>query len=177
MSYEAQRLHAEKAAQLVLAATGSRGRPVDVFSVARALGIQVQSVPLDDELSGMAFIRDGNRVIIVNSQHHPNRQRFTAAHELGHHTIHAEHLQTNVHVDKKIFKRNARSRTGEDIFEVEANTFAAELLIPKSELRTLGLIDVNDEQRITELAREFRVSQSAMAIRIDNLYRSFGTNP
>lgn len=174
MSFEAQRNAAERAAQNVLAQAGVKGRPVDVHQVARALGIQVQSVPLDDELSGMAFVSDGVRVVIVNSQHHPNRQRFTIAHELAHHVLHAPELQSSVHVDKTIFKRNARSRTGEDMLEVQANTFAAELLIPKSELKTLGLIDVNDDQRIAQLAREFRVSQSAMAIRIDNLYRSFG---
>lgn len=175
MSYEAERLSAERAAQNVLATTGTRGRPIDVIGVARAMGIQVQSMPLDDELSGMAFIKDGLQVIVVNSQHHPNRQRFTVAHELGHHVMHALELQSGVHVDKVIFNRNARSRTGEDVLEVQANTFAAEILIPKAELRLLGSIDVNNDQRISDLAREFRVSQSAMAIRVDNLYRSFGT--
>ena len=31
-----------------------------------------------------AFIRDGVRIIGVNALHHPNRQRFSIAHELCH---------------------------------------------------------------------------------------------
>jgi len=133
------------------------------------LGINIQVVPLDDELSGMAFTKSGSKFIIVNAAHHMNRRRFTISHEIAHHVLHSEELSGKVHVDKTIFARNSRSTTGEDLFEVEANAFAAELLMPRNELRKVGQIDVNDDDRVAQLAREFRVSSAAMAVRIENL--------
>ena len=59
-----------------------RGVPVPVEKIARALGAQIRFSPLDEELSGLIFIKDGVPVVGVNSLHHPNRQRFTIAHEI-----------------------------------------------------------------------------------------------
>src|SRR5262249_28406968 len=51
--------------------------PIPVDRVAKTVGAHVVFSPLDDELSGMVFVK-GNQIIIgVNSLHHPNRQRFT----------------------------------------------------------------------------------------------------
>ena len=57
--------------------------PVPVDRIAKGLGATLQFAPLDDELSGMAYVKDGKPIIGVNSLHHPNRQRFTIAHEIG----------------------------------------------------------------------------------------------
>lgn len=174
MSYFQQRLAAEGSARSLSRRLGISGRPIDVNQIADALNIRIQVVPLDDELSGMAFTKMGAKFIIVNAAHHLNRRRFTICHEIAHHVLHAEELAGKVHVDKTVFARNARSTTGEDLFEVEANAFAAELLMPRSELRKIGQIDVNDDERIAALAREFRVSAAAMAVRIENLvHRDF----
>lgn len=169
MSYQEQREAAEAAARSLFQKLRTCGKPVDLDRIARFLDIEIQMIPLDDELSGMAFVRDGKSIIVVNAYHHRNRQRFTIAHEIAHHVLHSADLREAVHVDKAILNRNARSTTGEDVNEVQANAFAAELLMPKSELRKLGTIDVNDDDRIATLAREFRVSPAAMAIRVDNL--------
>ena len=53
--------------------------PIPVERIAKSLGAQVRYSPLDEELSGMVFIKDGIPIIGVNSLHHPNRQRFTIA--------------------------------------------------------------------------------------------------
>lgn len=167
MSYYRLRVAAEEAARQVLKKLGPQSLPVDTTEVARKLGINVHALPLDDELSGMAFREGKQKVVIVNSTHHLHRRRFTAAHEIGHHVL--GHISDDVHVDTAVFHRNARSRTGEDSNEVEANAFAAELLMPRSALRNLGRIDVLDDSMIARLAKDFRVSHSAMAIRIENL--------
>jgi Zn-dependent peptidase ImmA (M78 family) len=117
----------------------------------------------------MSFVQNGNSVIVVNASHHPNRQRFTLAHELAHHVLHRDYLTENVHVDTTVLTRNERSSTGADRKEVEANAFAAELLMPQPQLRRLGKVDVNDDVKLADLARTFKVSPTAMAIRLENL--------
>ena len=117
----------------------------------------------------MSFIKDGVAVIVVNAGHHPNRQRFTLAHELGHHVMHYSYLQNNVHVDKVVLHRNQKSSDGNDHKEIEANAFAAELLMPLSKIREFKDIDINNETELMAVARLFKVSASAIAFRIINI--------
>lgn len=172
MSFHTQREQAVDAARSLLARSGVKTLPIPVESIARQLGIAVQFIPLGDEMSGMAFIKDGASVIVANAIHHPNRRRFTIAHELAHHVLHSDYLMQNVHVDTAVLQRNQRSSTGTDVKEVEANAFAAELLMPQSFLRKFGKIDANDDLKIAEVARQFRVSVSAMAVRLETLQDS-----
>ena len=72
----------KKRAHIVLAELGIACGPVAVDYIAQRKGITVRFVPLEAELSGMIFVKD-SAVIVVNSLHHPNRQRFTLAHEVG----------------------------------------------------------------------------------------------
>jgi Zn-dependent peptidase ImmA (M78 family) len=69
--------------------------------------------------------------------------------------------------------RDSVSSTGEDDIEVEANLFAAELLMPASFLvRSLkdNPIDIDDEKAVAALAKQYKVSASAMRFRIGNLF-------
>src|SRR6516225_5201897 len=90
--------------------------PVPLDTVGKYFSAQIRRAPLDDELSGMIFIRDNVPIIGINATHHPHRQRFTLAHEIGHLVLH-KHLITNVvHVDKKLpfLLRDTKSATGTD---------------------------------------------------------------
>ena len=100
--------------------------PVPVEKIAKSLGARVRFSPLDDELSGFVFVKNGVPIIGVNSLHHPNRQRYTIAHELGHLELHRQLITSEVHVDKKfpVLMRDANSATGWDKREIEANQFA-----------------------------------------------------
>jgi Zn-dependent peptidase ImmA (M78 family) len=103
--------------------------------------------------------------------HHPNRQRFSAAHELGHHELHAQEIGKAVHVDKgfRVLLRDDVSSQGIDPLEIEANAFASELLMPGEFLMSAldaGGLDIEDEAGIEALARKFRVSGSAMRYRL-----------
>ena len=91
---------ARERARRVLSDYGAVTAPIPVEKIIKKLGIRIQFSPLDQELSGMALVKDDISVIGVNALHHPNRQRFTMAHELGHHIMHHEQLQGTVHVDK-----------------------------------------------------------------------------
>ena len=56
--------------------------------------------------------------------------------------------------------------------EIEANRFAAELLMPfdmiMSDLKERGF-DVEDEQELKELAHKYQVSVQALTLRITNI--------
>jgi Zn-dependent peptidase ImmA (M78 family) len=80
-----------------------------------------------------------------------------------------------VHVDKRFLARDAKSSTGFDMKEIEANRFAAELLVPRAMLieelhgRT---VDLEDDELLGELAEAFGVSKQMIAIRVGELLES-----
>jgi Zn-dependent peptidase ImmA (M78 family) len=150
--------------------------PVPVDQIARAQGIVVRYQPYEgDELSGFLYRNRKAAVIGVNARHHPNRQRFTIAHELGHFLLHRESFYEEVHVDRaiKVMLRSDLSSQGVNIEEIEANAFAAELLLPaeflKQDLAELGTVDVEDEHALKQLARRYRVSTQALLLRLSRL--------
>lgn len=161
-------------AAALLDRVGVRSVPVLLEKIGEHLGAKIRFSPLDEELSGMIFIRDGIPIIGVNAIHHPNRQRFTLAHEFGHLVLHKRALLSVVHVDKKFpfLLRDSRSAAGTDKMEIEANQFAAELLMPEPQLARQLVsrsFDIDDDAPLEELAREFRVSKQAMSHRIENI--------
>jgi len=119
----------------------------------------------------MAFIKEGVSVIAVNALHHPHRQRFTIAHEMAHHVLHADRLAAGVHVDKVILRRDVLATRGVDDLEIEANTFASELLMPRELFGQIvgPAIDLNDEARLSAIARRFKVSVAALQYRLASI--------
>jgi len=154
----------------ILAAHGIEKPSVPVKDIAEALGARVRYSPFEGELAGMLVRGDGHILLGVNSLHHPNRQRFTIAHECSHLWLHHD----EVHIDRsfRIKKRDAVSSLAIDPDEIEANRFAAELLMPYAMLKNDLLdydIDVENEQDIHELAKRYEVSIQAMTHRITNV--------
>ena len=160
-------------AQDLLASLNIKSAPIPIEKIAKALTVQVRFSPFDDELSGMIYVKDGVPIIGVNSLHHPNRQRFTIAHELGHFQLHRQMITNQVHVDKNFpaLMRDPKSATGTERIEIEANQFAAELLMPR-ELIEQALagkqFDIDDDGPMEEIAKKFRVSKQALQYRIRN---------
>jgi len=145
--------------------------PVPVETLATRLGAKVRYSPFDGDISGMVY-RDEDRIIIgVNSLHHTNRQRFTIAHEIGHMLL---HKGIEVHVDRayRVNLRNDMSSSAVDREEIEANRFAAKLLMPEhmliADLKGQE-IDFEDERRLERLARRYSVSIQAFTFRLTNL--------
>jgi IrrE N-terminal-like domain len=137
---------------------------VDPFAIARANDIEVKAKPDTAQgVSGM-LLRHGNAFGIVYATHINSEgfQRFSVAHELAHYFLdgHIDHVLPNdgVHVSEAGF-------TSGDPYEMEADQFAAGLLMPgdlfKKALRkkTAGL------QTIEDLAAVCRTSLTATGIR------------
>ncbi|MDR3473580.1 MAG: ImmA/IrrE family metallo-endopeptidase [Devosia sp.] len=159
------------AARRVLSEFGVKSAPVPVDRIIKSRGIVLEYAPLDEDLSGMAYVKDGVGIIGLNALHHPNRQRFSAAHELAHHELHADILSRAVHVDKgfQVLLRDDVSSLGIEPREIEANAFASELLMPTDLIAgALGErgLDIEDDEGVEALAKKFRVSAAAMRNRL-----------
>ena len=148
--------------------------PVPVDEIANALGALVRYCPFDEELSGMIYIKGSRPIIGVNSLHHPNRQRFTIAHEVAHLVLHRHLIADRIHVDKRfpVLMRDTSSATGTRLMEMEANRYAAELLMPSFLLLPMlkrNGFDIDDERPLEILSRKFHVSKQALGYRIRNI--------
>lgn len=159
---------AQLQAQELLKRTDQLRPPINLTAIADFLDIQVEERELDDVLSGMAFVDGNKRFIVVNSLHHENRRRFTIAHEIAHHVLHGTMLKGGVHVDKKVLRRDEVASTGKNLIEIEANSFAAELLMPTQWIEELTGkdFDIGDDEAIERLASILRVSSAALYYRI-----------
>lgn len=144
--------------------------PVNVEAVAERLGATVIFDELEDDVSGFLLREKKVSTIAVNERHHPNRQRFTIAHECGHLHLHADRGD-RLWLDKTqttIFYRDAGSSTGDQQAEIEANQFAAGLLMPE-ELLLEHVGDEISDVDIFRLALRFQVSEQAMTLRLGSL--------
>lgn len=163
---------ARQHAQRILTEHAVTALPVPVEKIAKSRDIAVRFSPFDQELSGMALIKDGVSVIGVNALHHPNRQRFTIAHELGHHIMHRDLIDGTVHIDKGFtLWRDSVAAQGTDLVEMQANAFASELLMPKqfiSQIEGIENLDIDDETGMKALAKRFRVSVTALQNRLSS---------
>jgi Zn-dependent peptidase ImmA (M78 family) len=157
-----------RAAQL-LREQGLFRLPVNVLAVAEACNARVLYEDLDDDVSGFLLRERGAITIAINKQHPPNRQRFTLAHEIGHLVLHADHGD-RLWLDKAYYFRDGNSSSGEQAEEVQANQFAAGLLMPedlvKAEIADNPLISQVD---VVKLAMKFEVSERAMTFRLISL--------
>lgn len=162
-------VHAEGSARALLRKHNVTRCPTNLKELCEREGIACLEKKLDDELSGMSFVKNGQRFVVVNAAHHPNRRRFTMAHEIGHHILHSGYLALNVHVDTTVLKRDELSAEGVDFQEIGANAFAAELLMPRSQVLRYSGLDLADDDSVAEVAQKFGVSVTALTYRLTNL--------
>lgn len=162
---------AAKVATELLKELGIQDMPVDVRAIAEAKGVRVVAGDLDEDTSGVIVIKNDQAIIGVNRTHHPNRQRFSIAHELGHYLLHRDYAHVFVDTVHAFF-RDGNSTKGTDTQEIEANAFAAELLMPKDIVVRYvreNRVDVHDEMYVRRLALKFGVSEQALTIRLTRL--------
>lgn len=146
--------------------------PVPVEHIALQSNIKIARSAAEWSESGFLLRDSGNVIIGINSRNSPKRQRFTIAHELGHWLLHDD---KRLIVDEavRVYRRNNVSSQASDEQEMEANSFAAELLMPEPMVirvaRQLQPNAVSREDFVTTLAKHFDVSIEAMGYRLINL--------
>lgn len=150
---------------------GQTRPPVRIESIAKALGVEVRTGDLGD-VSGV-LVRHGDTAIIgTNSEQGAQRQRFTIAHELGHFLLH-EGITNHVDRNYRLNYRSAESSQATNVEEIEANYFAASILMPKHFLDARNAEEALDsDSLVAALAKEFHVSRHAMSLRLANLYQA-----
>lgn len=170
----------ERSASDLLYRVGGLRNPVPLNRIATFLNAEIHLQTFEDMVSGVLLIRGEERHIMVNKAHHPNRQRFTIAHELGHLVLHhnsGDRLFIDTHLRTYQRRGSANSGAYEEpgstttpAEEKEANQFASALLMPRELLlsKTVGQ-EFWDELDVSALATEFGVSEQAMTIRLRQL--------
>lgn len=153
------RMNAERYdADRVLLELGIKRPPVDVLHIADAIGARVHFTrgPAWDGAAESGV--DGSADIYVDAGQPTTRQRFTIAHEIGHLLLH----------EPGRAYRDRFSSQDVDIAEIQANNFAANLLMP-----TWMLNAIASGRGVPQLADIFGVSPEAMRYRLQNLgYRT-----
>lgn len=163
----------EKKALELLVKTDSLNAPIPIKEIIKSLDIKLSPYDLGEDVSGVLVIDNQNYKIGYNSTESHVRQRFTLAHELGHFILHKNKAQ-EVFVDNVTYMfRKANTRTKDYKIEMEANQFAAAILMPKQllelEIDKLSGSILSDHDLISSLSKIFKVSQIAMTYRLNNL--------
>jgi Zn-dependent peptidase ImmA (M78 family) len=154
--------------------TPKRGRFLSRSILWRSgLNLKTEASVLGDDISGLLVVENKRGAIGYNSTHARVRQRFTVAHEIGHYVMHVKNsTQSRLFIDRYVAFRDDESSVGNDWEEVEANAFGAALLMParlvREEIKKRRL-DLDDEDDLSDLAKRFHVSTSAMSYRLVNL--------
>lgn len=172
----------EQNARKLLKQQGITSPPIPVREIAEGLKIHVRFQPFTGQSDVSAVLkRDHEKAVIgVNSMHTATRQRFSIAHELGHYHLHEDEKLFVDFGSMTINRPNTRYRNdvsgqGTDREEIEANSFAAALLMPRGMVKREreALLeeypDLPPDRVTTELARRFQVSEDAMHYRLLNL--------
>jgi hypothetical protein len=139
--------------------------------------LQSRSILVEDlgddeqELEGFLFSTGRAAWAFVNVRNKTlGRQRFTAAHELGHVVLHRDRMGRYI-ADETI----TENADGDNTIEVEANRFAAELLMPAAvcQARAQELKELRKccprQVLAYRLAAELLVSREAMRYRLNAL--------
>lgn len=153
---------ARSRARQLLKMAGVTTAPVDVHALADFLNFIVIPFPFPESIHGVTFIEDGVRSIGINEREARTRQRFSIAHEIGHYLSgHESYDDTKTHVEDHPGWLNSHNRQ-----EIEANEFAAELLMPEPFLRR----DVAQYGLdVPALAKRYHVSEQALWIQLIDL--------
>lgn len=151
-------------------------RNVDPLKIAKHYGIIVEKTIMFDGIGRSYF--DGEHLYIFYQPTTPNRDKFTIAHELGHIFIHFKKGIKFEFEDKEIFSpannteyalSAARGLEGNDVYEREANRFAAELLVSYDALKDfLDKIPAGMQTNTIALSQLFRVSEEMMYYTVKN---------
>ena len=162
---------------------------IDMKELMQIHNIHYITKKLPNNISGASMITEnGKKIIVVNKGQPDTRKKFTIAHEVGHlllkhdvalntqHTGTISAQQEKYNTPSQILFRDDKTSEGSDWREVEANHFAASLLMPREILNKEinKLMQNNSKKYLSEydvhnLAGIFKVSSIAMSIRLSRL--------
>ncbi|MDO8447073.1 MAG: ImmA/IrrE family metallo-endopeptidase [Deltaproteobacteria bacterium] len=175
-----RKAHARNTAKGLLKQLGIQKAPVNLDRIINKLsttnlkqlqGLNIEVVRQDfqgdlKDVSAILIKEKRKAVIAVNADHTDTRQRFSIAHELGHLILHSN--TENLKIEKQFFTRSDSVRS---LDELEANEFAAELLMPEELIINdfFKKVIEDEDSVISVLAKKYKVSEAALTYRLINL--------
>lgn len=162
----------EDIAYQILAALGIASLPIPIFEIVQKSNIDIVNFDLGNDVSGVLVVKQAKGVIGINPSDSEQRKRFTVAHEFAHYVLHRQSSELFIDDEPKVYFRDQKSSKGEYYKEIEANTFAAAILMPEHFIKEeINKIDSEyiDEEAIIKMASQFQVSTIAMSFRLANL--------
>jgi Zn-dependent peptidase ImmA (M78 family) len=130
--------------------------PVIIHELVENYGLTVFKAAFEDkEIAG--YIDFDKKWIVVNNEDAGVRQNFSIAHELGHWIMHPAEVKADQNNIRIVYRRPMGGET--EPLEIEANAFAAYLLVPEEMLKQY------QEKSDLELVQLFNVSQSLIGFR------------
>ncbi|MBU8908553.1 ImmA/IrrE family metallo-endopeptidase [Desertibacillus haloalkaliphilus] len=117
---------------------------IDPFELASLKRIQVIPWNLHEDIQGFYKYDKRNKYIFINNNLDESHQKFVCAHEFGHSQLHPR-------VNTPFLRGNTLYSINK--LEVEANTFAVELLLPDEAIYDLN----NTSTTIYELASSYGI--------------------
>jgi len=133
--------------------------PPDLTALCRDLGLRIREVPAKGFDGALIRSKVGQKGIVAvkASIFETSRKRFTIAHEIGHFIIPHHRDLGNICEDKKIESFDSQLNQA----EIEANEFAAELLLPSALLRKRFDLSEFSLPQISAVAADFGTSLTA----------------
>ena len=142
----------------------------NIFEAAEKIGYRVIRYPIgNDSFLGFALIKDTERIVFSNSSLILSREIFSVAHEIGHQKLHlSESGRTSIRDD---------DFNDRDEIEVEANYFAACLLMPVDKVKKFIRLELNEKKTddvwtgldIARIQTAFNVSYDMVLVRLKAL--------
>ncbi|MFJ7661978.1 ImmA/IrrE family metallo-endopeptidase [Lysinibacillus sp. NPDC097162] len=126
------------------------------FTLARYMKVEIFYWELPSEIKGFYQYEKRNRFIFINSNLSIDEQLIVCAHELGHAILHTK-LNTPFMRTNTFFSV--------DKVEIEANTFAAHLLIPDE-----SLFDYFEQKTIYDIASLHNVPLELVELKCKRLF-------
>lgn len=149
---------------------GSVPRRMPLSQLASAVGIEGIALFDGTSFEGTLVLQDGRAAIGIRKGMRSGRHNFTLAHEIGHFLIPTHRLQRQRFLCETVDMRRVRGgnfseRPEQERIEVEANEFAAALVVPMPEygMERKALGSACDIAHVRQLAETFDVSQEVMA--------------
>ena len=133
--------------------------------IAWALGIEVVTSSLSGAEAHLVRVGNAGTITLSNTIKEEGQRRFAIAHELGHWELHKD-------ISQVFFCSEADMRQYQNSGpEIEANTFASELLLPKTMINPSTLKAEPDLDIIRTWSQTFNVSLTSAAVRYAGISR------
>lgn len=149
------------------------GFETNLEKISKKFGILIkEDILKDSTISGFLFNDSVQPIIGVNAEQSETRKRFTIAHELGHFILHNQKMTIN---RRPIQFRDARSEEGIHEDEIEANHFAACILLPKEKVESYleknhhHEVGQEEDSFMVEMSKKFNVSMQSLILRLNSL--------